>query len=267
MRTLCRIFTLFTAILAAPDEMQLCAAASETDSTDIAPPHHTLTIQSTPESAYVLVDGKHVGYTPISLDSLGPGTHILTLQHPDIENWLTEPTTDTVRIAEGEHKTLRYNLSTHYFITSTPFGAEVVLGDSIIGITPCLTSMDIGEQTLLLRKPGYEPSTVHTYGASTIATPLTKLSLNDGNAETYFKESDEGSHKTLALYGAGAATVLSGVVAAYLKIKADNRYEQYLLTGESRDLSQTRLLDTSAGIAIIVTQVGLGLFTYILFSK
>jgi len=227
----------------------------------------TLTIQSTPESAHVMLDGKRVGSTPITIDSIAPGTHALTLQHPDVESWLTEPTTDTVTVAEGEHKTLRYDIRNRYFITSTPFGAQVFLGDSVIGTTPFLTSTEMGEQTLLLRKPGYEPSTVHTYGASIVATPLTKLWQNGGDAETYFKESDGGSHKSLALVGSGTATVLSGVVAAYLKIKADNQYQKYLLTGDSHYLSQTHLLDTSAGIAIIATQVGLGLFTYILFSQ
>jgi hypothetical protein len=267
MRTFCRIIVLGTATLVAASEMPVLATTSETDSSNTDPPHHTLTIQSTPESAYVLVDGKHVGYTPLSLDSLRPGTHALTLQHPDVESWLTEPTTDTVTVAEGEHKTLRYDIRNRYFITSTPFGAQVFLGDSVIGTTPFLTSTEMGEQTLLLRKPGYEPSTVHTYGASIVATPLTKLWQNGGDAETYFKESDGGSHKSLALVGSGTATVLSGVVAAYLKIKADNQYQKYLLTGDSHYLSQTHLLDTSAGIAIIATQVGLGLFTYILFSQ
>lgn len=243
------------------------AQSQPTGPDNIGLTYSTLTVQSTPESAHVMVDGKRVGSTPITIDSITPGVHALTLQHPDVEDWLTEPTTDTVTIAEGEHKTLRYHLGTRYLITSTPFGADVVLGDSILGTTPFLASMAIGEQALMLRKPGYEPSTVHTDGSNVVAIPLAKLWPNDGNTESYFKEPEGGSHKTLALVGSGTATVLSGVVAAYLKTKADNHYQQYLLTGDSYHLSQTHLLDTSAGIALITAQVGLGLFTYILFSQ
>jgi hypothetical protein len=217
----------------------------------------------------VLADGKHIGRTPVSIDSLSPGTHILTLQDPDAESWLTEPIRDTVRILEGEHKVLRYNFSPRYFITSTPFGAQVLVGDSVVGTTPIITSPSISLESMTLRKPGYEPTSIHLadYEGGVVSIPLKKVWQNDENGESYFKDYDGRGPKSAGLYITGAATVLTGVAAAYLKIKADDRYQQYLGTNNSSLLSQTNRLDTAAAIAIVATQIGLGLFTYFLFTQ
>jgi len=269
MKGFYQISLVMIAVLAASPQRQLFAATSEPDSSNIATLHCSLTIESIPESAYVLVDGRHAGRTPISIDSLSPGTHILTLQHPDAESWLTEPTIDTVRIAEGERTVLRYNLNSRYFITSTPFGAEVLVGDSVVGTTPFATSPSLALESITLRKPGYEPTSMHlaVNQGSVVSIPLKRIWQNDENGESYFKDYDGRGPKSAGLYISGAATILSGVTAAYFKIKADDRYQQYLTTNNGSLLSQTHRLDTAAGIAIIATQIGLGLFTYFIFTQ
>jgi len=269
MRTFCRILVFMTATLAVPSKMQLLATTSGTDSSNIAASHCSLTVESNPESAYVLVDGRHVGRTPMSIDSLGPGTHMLTLQHPDAESWLTEPIIDTVKILEGEHKVLRYNLGSRYFIMSTPFGAEVLVGDSVIGTTPIVTSPSLSLESIALRKPGYELTSMHLadYQDGVVSIPLKKIWQNDENGASYFKDYDGRGPKPAGLYISGVATILGGVAAAYFKIKADDRYQQYLSTNNGSLLSQTNRLDTAAGIAIVATQLGLSLFTYFIFTQ
>ena len=119
----------------------------------------------------------------------------------------------------------------------------------------------------MLRKQGYEPSTIRISGNNIVSIPLRKLWSKEGVDESYLKELDGGDNKPIGLYIAGAATVVSGVAAAYFKVKADGKYQQYFDTGNNTLLSQTNDLDTAAGIAIAATQVGLGLFTYFLFSQ
>jgi hypothetical protein len=269
MRTFCRIVVLLGATLAVPSGMQLLATTAETDSSNIAALRCSLAIESTPESAYVLVDGRLAGHTPISVDSLGSGIHILTLQHPDVESWLTEPIIDTVKLLGGEHKALRYSLGIRYFITSIPFGAEVLVSDSVIGTTPIVTAPPSSFESITLRKSGYEPTSVQLAlnRGSIISIPLKKIWQNDENGGSYFKDNDGKSSKSAGRYITGAATVLSGVAAAYFKIKADDRYQQYLGSNNSSLLSQTNRLDTAAAIATVATQIGLGLFTYFLFTQ
>ena len=227
----------------------------------------TITIQSVPDSARVLFDGHELGTTPLTRDSIVPGKHVLILQHPDVESWLTEPTSDTLVLVAGEVRTFRYTLRSQYLITSTPFGAEVFAGDTSIGTTPLATSLDPDRRSIVLRKDGYEASTIPISGATIISIPLKKLWTKEGGDEGYFKELDGEGRKPVGLYVAGAATIVSGVAAAYFKVKADGRYQEYLDSGDRRLLSQTNDLDTAAGIAIAATQLGLGLFTYFLFSQ
>lgn len=227
----------------------------------------TLTVQSSPESARVSIDGLSLGFTPLTIDSLSSGMHLLTLQHPDAESWLTEPVADSIHFTEAEHKMLRFDLRTRYIISSSPFGAEVVLRDSVIGTTPLIAPSEFAQQSLLLRKPGYEPASIQLSKVNVISVPMKKIWQSDANGDPHFREYDGTRKKPIGLYISGVATVVSGVAAAYLKTRADDRYQGYLRTGERHLLSDTRHLDTAAGIAIIATQVSLGLFTYFILSQ
>jgi hypothetical protein len=71
----------------------------------------------------------------------------------------------------------------------------------------------------------------------------------------------------LKLYVAGAATIIAGATSAYFKLKADNRYSDYIRTGNATSLAEVDRLDTAAGVALAATQISLGLFTYFLLSE
>ena len=242
------------------------AAGEPRPDTTVVPSQCTLTIQTTPESVHVMLDGKIMGTTPLELDSIAPGTHILLLQHPDVESWLTMPLEDTIDVKEGESRTLRYALRTKYFISSIPFGADVVLDDSVLGTTPYIAPAGLTHKSLLLRSPGYESIDVALGGKPVISATLNKIWQNEDRT-SYFATSMVTRSNTVGLYVSGAATILSGVAAAYFKVKADDRYQQYLISGNDNMLSQTHRLDTAAGISIAATQIGLGLFTYFILSQ
>lgn len=258
------IQALSTAFVLSLSSMNAYGASPDSSMTQF---YSTLTVQSSPESARVAIDGVPVGFTPCKVDSILPGTHVLTLHHPDVESWLTEPVSDSVRLVSGEHRTLRFDLNRWHIIATSPFGAEVVWGDSIIGTTPLTVSPDLAQHSLLLRKPGYEPSRIDLSASGVVSVPLKRIWQNDGTDDSIFKTTDGSSKKDLGLYISGAATIIGGVTAAYLKTRADGKYHDYLLTGNRQLLTDTRRLDTAAGIAIVATQIGLGLFTYLILSQ
>jgi len=260
-----RIPLLFCGLVLAITRSGFSRFQSDPDSA-MAPFKCTLTIQTTPESVYVLLDGRAIGITPMEIDSVGAGTHILVLQHPDVESWLAIPLEDTIVVKEGEARTLRYALRTRYLVATTPFGADVILGDSVIGTTPYVAPAGLTHKSLFLRKPGYESVDVTLSGKPVISTSLNKVWQNEEQA-SYFVESSKTGSNAVYLYISGAATVLSGVAAAYFKVKADDQYQQYQRTGNNNFLSQTHRLDTAAGISIAVTQISLGLFTYFILSQ
>jgi hypothetical protein len=79
-------------------------------------------------------------------------------------------------------------------------------------------------------------------------------------------ESGPSSKTSLRFYLAGGATILSGVAAAYFKIKADDRNALYELTGDPALRDETHRLDTAAGISLLATEIGFALLTYYLLS-
>src|SRR5512135_1015262 len=99
------------------------AGGAPTDTIPRARP--SITFRTDPDSALVFLDGIRLGPSPVTLDSLQPGPHILRLAHPDFTNWLTDNITDTINIASGETRVFRYTFRTRFSIVSLPSGAGV----------------------------------------------------------------------------------------------------------------------------------------------
>ena len=207
-----RFLLLAYAAITLRPETHLAAGEMSPDSASGQGTPGRLVIQSVPESALVLIDGKPAGSTPVTVDSVRPGHHLVIIQNPDLESWLTEPVCDTVQIAGGEQKTLRYTLTTRCLISSSPFGAEVVWGDSVIGTTPFVAGSKMNGQSFTIRKSGYEPASVRLSGGQhpLIEVPLKKVWENDAVGESYFKDADDKGPSLVGRYLSGAATVAFG---------------------------------------------------------
>jgi hypothetical protein len=216
------------------------------------------------EGATVFVDGDSIGVTPVTFQ-IAPGAHHVRILS-DVANWLTEPIRDSITVALGERRTLHYTFPQKFLVLSTPSGAEVIVGDSVIGTTPLVIRPEQRE-SFNLRKVGYEETPLEFANASRgiLATTLNKKWQREAT-EAIFKESEVKS-SPLKLYVAGAATIIAGATSAYFKLKADNRYSDYIRTGNATSLAEVDRLDTAAGVALAATQISLGLFTYFLLSE
>jgi len=71
----------------------------------------------------------------------------------------------------------------------------------------------------------------------------------------------------LPIYLTGAATVLAGAAAAYLKIQADKRNTEYLQNPTPSLRSETQRLDTASALCLTASQVGFGLLAYFLLTE
>jgi len=236
-------------------------------------PGNLVTILANVDSSVVFIDADRKGLTPLSLSDLAPGTHHLVLQHPDAESWLTSSITDSIRVVAGQPLTLRFSFEPRYLIQSTPFDAEVVVGDSVIGKTPLRLSagpflLPDRKATFTIRKQGYETSTVdmRTVQRGVLSVTLRNLWDTSENHETLFRPDNGRISKPFRMTLAIAGTVLSGTAAAYFKIKADDRYLGYRHSGSPDLLAQSQRLDTAAAVALVATQIGLGLFMYFVLS-
>jgi len=61
---------------------------------------------------------------------------------------------------------------------------------------------------------------------------------------------------------ATGVSVLSGVAAIHFRTKADNRFNDYLKTGDNRLKQKVKTLDVQSGLALGVMQIGVGVIAF-----
>ena len=128
-----------------------------------------LYIRSDPTNADVILDGVYKGRTPITLNSIAAGTHILQLDHAGYYDWKS-----TVDVPPGGTRTITGTLNPipasnvgWIYISSSPGGASVTLDGSSAGQTPFsgslkLAAVSVGEHTVAVTLSGYQPFTTTT---------------------------------------------------------------------------------------------------------
>lgn len=230
-----------------------------------------LTIQADVDSAVVFVDSLRVGETPLVVRDIQPGFHYLKVVHPDVTNWLTGSIRDSLQVQPGEEKVLRYTFGRRFLILSIPSGAEVLVGDSAAGSTPFLLTLSAADSmpSITLRKAGYDSTKVDLSearrGMQTVA--LKKLWIPDQRGEDLEETEVTQKHGTFRVYLAGVATVGFGAAAAYFKIQADDKNDQYLLDGNASVRSQIHQYDTASAICLSLAEIGFGFLTYFLLTE
>lgn len=246
--------------------MVCLGAAGQTKATDTIPVPASLHINTYPPGAIVFVDGDSVGISPVTLTGLSPGIVRIRILSPDVKNWLADPVVDSVSLGEGRDVSRTYSLARKYLIITSPSSAEVWKGDSVLGQTPLVIGGDW--KHLEVRKKGYAsvPLAESFPERGIISLNLKRLWDSPTTEEPPILGQDEDG-SSLPLYLSGAAAILSGATAAYFKVKADNEYSNYLRSGNKAALDEVNRLDTAAAIALVATQVSMGLFTYFILSE
>lgn len=245
--------------------------AAPTDSLDVPARRTGRTVRSTPDSAIVLVDGMLIGRTPLELDTLAAGTHILRLLNPDSTSWFTDNITDTISVEAGQHRILAYVLPQRYLINTIPSGAGVYVGDSLVGQTPAmLESGSLPPGTMLtVRKEGYLSASVSLLGIRGGSVVLPLAPSRGSEAEKVLSATAEvGPGKSsLPLYITGAAAVIFGAAAAYFKVQADRKNDEYLISRDAALAAERNRLDSWAATCTVTMQVNVGIFIYFLLSN
>jgi len=114
-----------------------------------------LTVYSTPEGAYVYLNGTLIGTTPIENYQLAPGTYALQVSKEGYKDYKT-----TISVSGGETKIVNANLEIlngTLKVSSEPPGAEVYVNGSYKGTTPLVLDLYPDEYTVEIKKEGYNP--------------------------------------------------------------------------------------------------------------
>lgn len=116
-------------------------------------------IQTNPEGAKVIVDGKYKGNTPLTfVGGASIQKHLVEIQMDGYK-----PIYKTIVLKPGSTETISYALTPSKclaLITSEPAGATVTKDGIDIGVTPLLvTDLEFGEYNIELNLNGYKPQT------------------------------------------------------------------------------------------------------------
>ena len=227
----------------------------------------TITVHSAVSGIKIYSDTVLLGATPLDSLQIGEGKHILTFVNPEAIKWRYSSIVETVTVHPSEHLCRTVSFPIIYHITSTPFNAMVQYGDSVIGQTPLLLSGTLRAGQIIISKEGYQAAI---------------LSLNTDNFEVHAELrplehtvphtrsmylADIQPKNNLPIYITTGTSVISGVIAAYCKIKADSYYNDYQINRNPHTLNDVKRLDTLSGISLAVSEVSLVMLSYFLISR
>jgi hypothetical protein len=148
-----------------------------------------LYIISSPSDASVSLDGLYKGKTPMTLNNLAAGTHILQLDSSGYYDWKS-----TVDVPAGGTKTISATLnpmpssSTGWiYVSSSPGGASVTLDGNSVGQTPAsgslkLNSVAAGVHTVVLTLTGYRQYSTQTSVSSNTVTEVSAVLVSSGGS-------------------------------------------------------------------------------------
>ncbi len=170
----------------------------------------------------------------------------------------------------GDSLTIKYN-----YINSLPQNAKVYFNDNFAGETPfrfTAEQVDTGKSlTITLKLEGYLDYSFNVntgdfpLNKSVTLVPVNKLSLKNDkpveeNKSSYFKT----PRKVVPIVITSVISAGSGVLSFYYKKMANDKYDEYLATGNRDKFDETKKYDLYSGIFLALFQVGLAGLLYFL---
>jgi hypothetical protein len=213
-----------------------------------------LIIESDIEGVEIFINNISVGVgSPFSI-KLENGDYVVTVNE-NSDRWDARSFTDTLHITDCDDIKLNYNFRSEVILDTKPQNVYVFNKDSLIGFTPLFIPVDL--EKLHLQKPGYLGKEV--YPDEIYSLQKIKLDfIGEEKKENFF----EGTLFKLLV----GSVVLLGGSTAYIKLEADKKFEEYLITGDEELLNQTNRLDVISGVTFIAMQINFGFIMYLFLT-
>ncbi len=209
-----------------------------------------LSIETKDNDHFIFIDDVLVekGMTEFKIEL---GKHIIKVKE-SLTKWNAEVITDTIDILDcGKKYSFKYDFYENVLVDTRPQNVEIIYKDSIIGFTPGYVEIkSLGD---IKFKMG---STVFPTDYDLLhKRKIQQLDFEPVTEKTSFTNSD--LFKVLV----GSAVVLGGA-AAYFKIQADNKYDDYLISKDKSALNEIDKLDMYSGISLGLLQINIGYLIY-----
>lgn len=198
---------------------------------------------------------------------LNAGEYLIKVKSDEVEErWLGMESERNVVIKSDT--IIEMNSLIRYSFISEPFNAAVFYNDSLLGLTPLrYVSDDFLQGIFTIKKDGYftvtdsfsEGKFIYRYELKSITgTQPNKVIINR-------KIGFETPRKWFLISGLGAATLTSAYASFNFKSKANELYDEYVITRDNSKLSESNKIDTYFIVSLIAMQAALGALIYFLF--
>ena len=222
-------------------------------------------VTADPPGSVVFLDSENIGTAPVPGVDVAAGRHLLRCASGDNLVWPAAVSAETLIVRPGDTVHCHCVVPRIYHLVTDPGSADIMFGDSVIAVTPCFLTDRYRGKALTARAPGYQDGLIVLPESGGVVTLRLQPSGSQPPPGPLISESQQ--QDMLPVYVSSGSAILSGVAAAYFKIKADNYYSDYLATGDPALLDKIHRFDTISGIALVVSQVRIGALTYYLFSR
>ncbi len=213
-----------------------------------------LIIDSDIEAVEVFVNNNSIGLGGHLEIKLELGTYIITVNE-NSDRWDARSYTDTLLITECKEIKLNYFFRSEVLLDSEPQNVYVFYNDSLIGYTPLLIPANL--EKLKLKKPGYLDTEIQK--DEIYSSEIVKLDfIGQETVASFF----DGTLFKLLI----GSAVLLGASTAYVKLEADKKFDEYLITGEQVTLDKTNRLDLISGVTFVALQINFGLIIYLFLT-
>lgn len=214
----------------------------------------------------VYIDSVEFGRPPVSC-ALDSGNHFVCLASGGRLDWGRFSDCREIYVDGKNDAAVMFDVPLRIQVISEPYGALAAYRDSVIGTTPCVFTTRAPKGSVTLSKAGFDDLVLMFDTSTVLLFGKFDGRREDGYGRTslYLESERPGNSTPLILTASGA--VLAGVGAAWLKIRADNVYNDYRLTGDAKTLSEVRRLDALSAVSLVASQASLGLLIYFLVSN
>ena len=214
-----------------------------------------VSIETNRDSSVIFLNQKLLGIGKAKV-MLEPGSYVIRVKENDNNNdWDSNILYMAISVKQCDSIVVPFLFSNEKYLQTNPQDVAVYSGDTLVGYTPLYLSS--GFNSLQLNKPGYEGKTI-SFSDFKSDQPVSLNFIGEIKSKSFYK-------KDLFKYLVAGIVVLGGT-SAYFKLKADNRFDAYKITGEQDLLDQTHKYDLISGILFTALQINFGTLIYFLFS-
>ena len=216
---------------------------------------NNLTINTSSENAGLFIDTNFIGVGSEFQIELEPGIYSIKIVE-DLKIWNAEIITDTIQVENSEELILKYTFKEQTLLNTNPQDVYVFERDSLVGFTPIL--LEAGFKELKLDKPDYKSIYVTPEEVSNGKIPELLFTGQPPKQQFY------GSTLFTILLGTAIAL---GATTAYYKLEADDKFEEYKITGNPELVDEIDNYDLISAATLIALEVNLGLIIYFFLAE